>query len=153
KSKEKVERKPQPNESFCALAFKTVSEKHGDLVFLRIYSGELHPGDTVLNPAQKRSERISHIYRLMGDRRDRLEVAGPGEIVAVVGLKQTATGNTLCSLDQPIALEEIRFPEPVIAQALVPAKNVDETKLADALGKMVRDDPTLRSQTDPETKQ
>src|SRR5207237_6416352 len=69
----------------------------------------------------------------------------------VVGLKQTCTGNTLCAAASPISLEEIRFPEPVIAQALTPAKNVDETKLADALGKMVRDDPTLRCRTDPET--
>jgi elongation factor G len=153
KTKERTERKPESSEPFAALAFKTVSEKHGDLVFLRIYSGELHPGDTVLNAIVKRAERISHIYRLMGDRRDRLEVAGPGEIVAVVGLKQTTTGNTLCAVDQPISLEEIRFPEPVISQALLPAKNTDETKLADALGKMVRDDPTLRSRTDPETNQ
>jgi elongation factor G len=153
KSKERVERKPDPAEPFCGLAFKTVSEKHGDLVFVRVYSGELHPGDTVLNSTNKRTERISHIYRLMGDRRDRLEAAGPGEIVAVVGLKQTSTGNTLCALDQPISLEEIRFPEPVIAQAITPAKNVDETKLSEALGKMVRDDPTLRSRTDPETNQ
>ncbi len=153
KTKERAERRPDPSEPFAALAFKTVSEKHGDLVFLRIYSGELHPGDTVLNAIVKRAERISHIYRLMGDRRDRLEVAGPGEIVAVVGLKQTATGNTLSAVDQPISLEEIRFPEPVISQALLPAKNTDETKLADALGKMVRDDPTLRSRTDAETNQ
>jgi elongation factor G len=151
KSKERVDRKPEAIEPFSALAFKTVSEKHGDLVFLRIYSGELHPGDTVSNSSTKKSERISHIYRLMGDRRDRLEVAGPGEIVAVVGLKQTTTGTTLCARDHPVALEEIRFPEPVIAQALLPGKNVDETKLADALGKMVRDDPTLRTRTDPET--
>jgi elongation factor G len=153
KTKEKVERRPDPDDPFAALAFKTVSEKHGDLVFLRIYSGKLHPGDTILNSTIKRTERISHIYRLMGDRRDRLEEAGPGEIVAVVGLKQTATGQTLCAQDAPAALEEIRFPDPVISQALVPAKNVDETKLADALGKMVRDDPTLRSRTDPETNQ
>jgi elongation factor G len=153
KSKERVERKPVATDPFAALAFKTVSEKHGDLIFLRIYSGELHPGDTILNSSTKRTERISHIYRLMGDRRDRLAVAGPGEIVAVVGLKQTTTGNTLCAQQQPIALEEIRFPAPVIAQALIPAKNVDETKLADALGKMVRDDPTLRSRTDAETNQ
>jgi elongation factor G len=151
KSKEKAERKPDASDPFAALAFKTVSEKHGDLVFLRIYSGELHPGDTIFNSTVKRSERISHIYRLMGDRRDRLEAAGPGEIVAVVGLKQTSTGNTLCAADSPISLEEIRFPEPVISQALIPAKNVDETKLADALGKMARDDPTLRCRTDPET--
>jgi len=151
KSKEKAERKPEASEPFSGLAFKTVSEKHGDLVFVRIYSGELHPGDTILNAGVKRPERISHIYRMMGDRRDRLEVAGPGEIVAVVGLKNTATGHTLCSQAQPIALDEIRFPEPVIAQALIPAKNVEETKLAEALGKMVRDDPTLRMRTDPET--
>jgi elongation factor G len=153
KTKERAERKPEPSEPFCGLAFKTVSEKHGDLVFVRIYSGELHPGDVVTNTAVKKAERISHIYRLFGDRRDRLEVAGAGEIVAVVGLRQTATGNTLCSQEQPLALEDIRFPEPVISQALTPAKNVDETKLADALGKMVRDDPTLRARTDPETSQ
>jgi elongation factor G len=153
KTKEPAQRKPEASEPFSALAFKTVSEKHGDLVFLRIYSGELHPGDTILNPAVKRSERISHVYRLFGDRRDRLEVAGPGEIVAVVGLKQTATGHTLCSQDQPMLLDEIRFPEPVISQALIPSKNVDETKLAEALGKMVRDDPTLKARTDAETNQ
>jgi elongation factor G len=153
KEKERVERKPEVSEPFCALAFKTVAEKHGDLVFLRIYSGELHPGDTLTNSTIGKGERISHVYRLMGDRRDRLEVAGPGEIVAVVGLRQTATGHTLCDSAKPIALDEIRFPEPVISQSLIPDKSVDETKLADALGKMVRDDPTLRSHTDPETSQ
>jgi elongation factor G len=153
KSKEEAQRKPQADEPFAALAFKTVSEKHGDLIFLRIYSGELRPGDTIFNSTTKKSERVSHIYRLFGDRRDRLEVASAGDIVAVVGLKQTTTGNTLCAQDSPIALEEIRFPAPVISQAIIPAKNVDETKLADALGKMVRDDPTLRSFTDPETSQ
>jgi elongation factor G len=153
KEKEKVERRPEASEPLAALAFKTISEQHGDLVFLRIYSGEVHPGDTLLNATVGRNERISHIYRLMGARRDRLDVAGPGEIVAVVGLKQTSTGNTLCATQQPVSLEEIRFPEPVIAQAITPAKNVDETKLADALGKMVRDDPTLRTRVDPETNQ
>jgi elongation factor G len=153
KTKERVERKPEASEPFSGLAFKTVSEKHGDLVFVRIYSGELHPGDTLLNTSVKRPERISHVYRMMGDRRERLDVAGPGEIVAVVGLKQTATGQTLCAQDEPLALEKIRFPEPVIAQAIIPDRNVDETKLSDALHKMVRDDPTLRSRTDPETNQ
>ncbi len=153
KSKEEIERKPEASEPFSGLAFKTVSEKYGDLIYVRIYSGELKPGDTITNTAVKKSERVSHIYRLFGDRRDRLEVAGPGEIVGVVGLKQTATGHTLCSVDQPIVLEEIRFPDPVISQSLTPGKNVDETKLADALGKMVRDDPTLKARTDPETNQ
>src|SRR5205807_8544450 len=115
-------RRPEASEPLSALAFKTISESHGDLVFLRIYSGEWRPGMTVLNSAQGKTERISHIYRLMGARRDRLDVAGPGEIVAAVGLRQTHTGHTLCDKDKPILLEEIRFPEPVIAQALEPAK-------------------------------
>src|SRR5438477_2195003 len=108
KTKERAERKPLPSEPVAALAFKTVSEKHGDLVFLRIYSGELHPGDTVSNPVNKRAERISHVYRMFGDHRDRLEVAEAGDIVAVVGLKQTNTGHTLCDQDKPILLEQIR---------------------------------------------
>src|SRR5262249_26733141 len=153
KDRERAERKPEASEPFSGLAFKTVGEKHGDLVFVRIYSGELHPGDVIQNTGVNRQERISHVYRMMGDRRERLEVAGPGEIVAVVGLKNTSTGHTLCAQDRPIMLEEIRFPEPVISQALLPAKNVDEARLAEALGKMVRDDPTLRSRVDPETNQ
>jgi elongation factor G len=153
KTKEKAERKPEAGEPLAALAFKTISESTGDLVFLRIYSGTMEPGMTLQNTVTGRPERISHLYRLMGARRDRLESAGPGEIVAAVGLKQTHTGNTLSDKDTPILLEEIRFPEPVIAQAITPAKNVEETKLAEALGKMVRDDPTLRSHVDPETNQ
>ncbi len=153
KTKEKGERRPDATEPFSCLAFKTISEPTGDLVFLRIYSGELHPKDEVLNTYNKREERVARIFRMMGDRRDVLEVAGPGEIVAVVGLKQTHTGNTLCSTAAPITLEEIRFPEPVISQAIIPDRSTDEAKLADALGKLVRDDPTLKARTDPETNQ
>jgi len=120
-------------------------------VFLRIYSGELHPKDEVLNTTIGRTERVARIFRMMGDRRDSLEGVGPGEIVAVVGLKQTHTGNTLCDRDHRIALEDIRFPEPVISQSILPDRTTDETKLADALGKLVRDDPTLKCRTDPET--
>jgi elongation factor G len=153
KSKEKAERKPDPKEPFSGLAFKTISEPTGDLVFVRIYSGELHPKDEIVNTYNGRSERVARIFRMMGDRRDSLEVAGPGEIVAVVGLKQTHTGNTLCSTTDKITLEEIRFPEPVISQAIIPDRSTDEAKLADALGKLVRDDPTLKARTDPETNQ
>jgi elongation factor G len=153
RTKQRQERRPEEAEPLAALAFKTISELHGDFVFLRIYSGVLRPGMTVRNTAVGKPERISHIYRLMGARRDRLESAGPGEIVAAVGLRHTYTGHTLCADDQPILLEEIRFPEPVISQAITPARNVDETRLAEALGKMVRDDPTLRSRVDPETSQ
>ncbi len=153
KEKEQTERRPDPREPFACLAFKTITESTGDLVFLRIYSGKLHPKDEVLNTANGKTERVARIFRMMGDRRDSLEVAGPGEIVAVVGLKQTYTGNTLCDRDAPVSLEDIRFPEPVIAQAIIPDRTTDETKLADALGRLVRDDPTLKCKTDPETNQ
>src|SRR4029077_11495783 len=106
-----------------------------------------------LNTITGRTERVARIFRMMGERRDSLEVAGPGEIVAVVGLKNTHTGNTLCATSARVILEEIRFPEPVISQAILPDKTTDESKLADALGKLVRDDPTLKARTDPETKQ
>jgi len=153
KDKEQIQRKADPKEPFSALAFKTITEPTGDLVFLRIYSGELRPKDDIHNTAVKRAERVARIFRMMGERRDVLEVAGPGEIVAVVGLKQTYTGNTLCDKENPIVLEEIRFPEPVISQAIIPDRTTDETKMADALGKLVRDDPTLKQRTDPETSQ
>jgi elongation factor G len=153
KERNRVERKADPKAPLSSLAFKTVTEPTGDLVYTRIYSGELHPKDEVLNTTNGRSERIARIFRMMGDRREPLDVAGPGEIVALVGLKQTFTGNTLCATSAPVVLEEIRFPEPVISQAIVPDKTTDESKLADALGKLVRDDPTLKAKTDPETKQ
>src|SRR5262249_38307431 len=110
KDREPVERRADPREPFACLAFKTVTEPTGDLVYLRIYSGELHPKDQVLNTTQGKSERVARIFRMMGERRETLEVAGPGEIVAVVGLKNTYTGNTLCAPGAPIALEDIRFP-------------------------------------------
>ena len=153
KEKKTVERKADPKDPFSALAFKTVTEPTGDLVYCRIYSGELSPKDEVVNTTAGRTERIARIFRMMGDRREPLEVAGPGEIVAVVGLKQTYTGNTLAATNAPVTLEEIRFPEPVISQSIIPDKTTDESKLADALGKLVRDDPTLKAKTDPETKE
>jgi elongation factor G len=153
KTREPAERKPLPTEPFAGLAFKTVTESTGDLVYVRVYSGVLHPKDEVWNTSTNRPERIARIFRMMGDRRESLEEAGPGEIVAVVGLKETWTGNTLCSEDARIALEEIRFPAPVISQAIIPDKTTDETKLAHALDKLCRDDPTLKRKTDPETKQ
>ncbi len=153
KDRERAERRPDPKEPFAGLAFKTVAESTGDLVYLRIYSGQLRPKDEVLNTTSGRGERVARIFRMMGDRRDVLEVAGPGEIVAVVGLKNTWTGNTLCAPEAPVALEEIRFPEPVISQAIIPDRATDETKLADALGRLVRDDPTLKARTDAETNQ
>ncbi len=153
KTKEKVFRKPDAKEPFSSLAFKTVADSTGDLVYVRIYSGEASPGDTVLNTTNGKQERIGRIYRMMGNKRVEKDVAGPGDIVAMIGLKQTYTGNTLCVPEKPIALESILFPKPVISQSLIPDKTTDETKLADALGRLVRDDPTLKAHTDPETSQ
>lgn len=152
-SRQREVRCPEAEAPLAALAFKTVAEKHGDLVLLRIYSGILRPGETVWNATAGKSERISHLYRLMGDRRDRLDSAGPGEIVAAVGLKHTATGHTLCAAGNPLVLEEIRFPEPVLSQALLPERNTDDVRLAEALARLVRDDPTLRARTDSQTGQ
>jgi elongation factor G len=153
KSKEKVLRKPEITEPFSGLAFKTVAESTGDLVYVRVYSGEFKQGEVYLNTTSGKTERAARIYRMMGNKREEKEVAGPGEIVAVVGLKNTFTGNTLCDEKSPVALESITFPKPVIAQALIPDKTTDETKLADALARLTRDDPTLKFHTDAETNQ
>src|SRR5205085_11860228 len=97
KTKERGERKADAREPFSALAFKTVTESTGDLIYLRVYSGELRPKDEVFNSTTGKYERVARIFRMMGERRGTLEVVGPGEIVAVVGRKNTATGNTLCT--------------------------------------------------------
>ncbi|HQR42345.1 MAG TPA: GTP-binding protein, partial [Gemmatales bacterium] len=111
--KETVERKALESEPMAALAFKTVAEPTGDVVYTRVYSGKLMPGTTYMNTTKNRTERISHVYRMFGKERERLEYAGPGEIVGLVGLKETQTGNTLSDEKNQVILEEIRFPEPV----------------------------------------
>ena len=153
KTKEPLKRKPDPKEPMSALAFKTVAESTGDLVYIRVYSGEMVPGQTYLNTTLNRTERIARFYRMMGDKRVELEKAGPGDIVAALGLKQTFTGQTLCDSDHPIALEAISFPKPVVSSSLSFAKTLDSGKVGEALGRLVRDDPTLQQHTDEETKE
>jgi elongation factor G len=152
KTREKAIRKPDAKDPFSGLAFKTVAEPTGDLVYVRVYSGLLKQGDTVLNTTYGKTERIARLYRMMGNTRQELEEAGPGAIVAVVGLKTTYTGNTLCDQEAPVALESISFPKPVISAALSVARNVDTGKLGEALSRMTRDDPTVKVHTDEETK-
>jgi elongation factor G len=152
KTKEAATRKPDPSEPVSALAFKTVAEPTGDLVYIRVYSGELKPGSTYINTTNNKKERIARFFRMMGDKRIALEKAGPGDIVAGVGLSETYTGNTLADADNPIALEAIQFPKPVIGQALNFAKQLDAGKVGEALNRLVRDDPTLKTHTDEETK-
>jgi elongation factor G len=135
-----------------ALAFKTVAESNGDLVYIRVYSGEMKPGETYTNTSNGKKERIARFYRMMGDKRIALEKAGPGDIVAAMGLSETYTGNTLSDPDEPIALEAIQFPKPVVSQALAFSKTLDSGKVGEALNRLVRDDPTLKTHTDEETK-
>jgi elongation factor G len=153
KTKEVSLRKPEASEPMAALAFKTVAETNGDLVYVRVYSGEMKPGETYLNTTTGKRERIARFYRMMGDKRVSLEKAGPGDIVACMGLADTFTGNTLCDTDQPVALEAIQFPKPVIAQSLAFSKTLDAGKVGESLNRLVRDDPTLKTHTDEETKE
>ncbi len=152
KTKEVVERTPEPSQPLSALAFKTVAETNGDLVYIRVYSGELKPGENYTNTTTGKKERIARFYRMMGDKRISLEKAGPGDIVAAMGLADTYTGNTLSDPDSPVSLEAIQFPKPVIAQALTFSKQLDAGKVGEALNRLVRDDPTLKTHTDDETK-
>ncbi len=153
KTKDVVTRKPEASEPLAALAFKTVAEPTGDLVYIRVYSGELKPGENYTNTTNGKKERVVRFYRMMGDKRLEREKAGPGDIVAAIGLKDTFTGATLCDPDNPVALEAITFPKPVVSSALSFAKTLDSGKVGEALGRLVRDDPTLKQHTDEETKE
>jgi elongation factor G len=152
KTKEPIKRRPESAEPMSALAFKTVAETNGDLVYIRVYSGEMKPGEVYTNVTTGKKERIARFYRMMGDKRVSLEKAGPGDIVAAMGLADTFTGNTLCDPEQPIALEAIQFPKPVISQSLSFSKTLDAGKVGEALSRLTRDDPTLKTHTDEETK-
>ena len=153
KTKEVMLRRPDPTDPMSALAFKTVAETNGDLVYIRVYSGEMRPGEVYINTTNGKKERIARFYRMMGDKRISLEKAGPGDIVAAMGLSETYTGNTLSDPDSPVALEAIQFPKPVIAQSLQFSKLLDAGKVGESLNRLVRDDPTLKTHTDDETKE
>ncbi len=148
-----IRRKLSANEPLTALAFKTISDVNGDLTFLRIYSGVLEQGAKVLNPRTRRTERIGRILRMHANRREPMDEARAGAIVAVMGLKQAATGDTLCLQDSPIALESMEFPDTVIAQSIEPKSSKDRDKLGAALARMMREDPTFVTKTDEQTGQ
>jgi elongation factor G len=138
-------------EPFSALAFKIMSDPYvGRLTFLRIYSGVLASGSYVLNSTTGKTERIGRILRMHANERKELKDALCGDIIAVVGLKSTSTGDTLCDEKSPIMLESIHFPEPVISVAIEPKTRADQEKLGVALGRLADEDPTFRVKTDPE---
>ncbi|MEI7835401.1 MAG: elongation factor G, partial [Planctomycetota bacterium] len=148
-----IERKPDTEAPFCGLVFKITSDQHGDLSFLRVYSGTLKSGTRVLNSTQDKKEMVSRIWEMHANERIRRDVAVTGDIVAVVGLKTSLTGDTLCDTHDPIVLEIPDFPEPVITMSIEPETGADKQKLGGALDVLRREDPTFRYRYDAETGQ
>ena len=136
---------------FVALAFKITSDKHGDLYFLRIYQGR--SGTRVYNSTRDRKENITRLFHMHANSRQLLDVDYAGDIVAVVGLKETLTGDTLCDTHHPVVLESIQFPETVISMSIEPKSAADRAKLGDALATLRREDPTFAYKYDEETGQ
>jgi elongation factor G len=141
------------NAPFSALVFKVVSDIHGDLTYMRIYSGKLEKGQRVINPVNGKKELASRIFEMHAQDRIPLDAALAGNIVAVVGIKDSYTGDTLCDPEKPIVLERMTFPEPVISMSIEPKSQDDRRKLADALGTIRREDPSFRSNFNEETGQ
>jgi elongation factor G len=151
---EVLQRQPQDQESFSALAFKVVSDPYvGRLVYFRVYSGVAAQGDMVSNSARGQRERFGRILRMHANRREDLESISAGQIAATVGLKNTFTGDTLCDEDQPIILEAIKFPEPVIAVAIEPRTKDDQERMSETLARLSEEDPTFKARYDQETGQ
>jgi elongation factor G len=149
-----ITRKPNPDEPFAALAFKIMSDPHlGKLTYLRVYSGTLLTGSQVLNSVKNRKERIGKIYQMHANKREEREAAIAGQIVAVMGLKDTTTGETLCDAAQPVILESMNFPAPVIHVAIEPKSKTDQEKLGIAIQRLAEEDPTFQVRTDEETGQ
>ncbi|MFA9477627.1 elongation factor G [Phycisphaerales bacterium AB-hyl4] len=152
--KEKKITRPHDHEApFSALVFKVVSDTHGDLTYARVYSGTLEKGSRVLNSANGKREIVSRIFEMHAKDRISRDQAWAGEIVALVGLKNSGTGDTLCAADAPIVLERMEFPEPVISMSIEPASQADKEKLSNALATIRREDPSFRSHYDDETGQ
>ena len=149
-----VERPSDDSAPFAALAFKIMTDPYvGKLTYLRVYSGTLDKGSGVLNSTKDRKERIGRILQMHANHREDLDAVYAGDIVAVVGLKGTTTGDTLCDPDSPVVLESLTFPEPVIHVAVEPKTKADQDKLSKALYALSEEDPTFRVQTDEETGQ
>jgi elongation factor G len=147
-------REPSDSEPFSALAFKIQTDPFvGKLTYIRVYSGSLEKGSALLNSTKDRRERIGRILQMHANHREDRDVVYTGDIVAVVGLKGTTTGDTLCDPDKPIILEELIFPEPVIHVAVEPKTKADQDKLGKALFSLSEEDPTFRVRTDEETGQ
>lgn len=152
--KDHIERRVSDSEKFTALAFKIMTDPFvGKLTYFRVYSGTLNAGSYVYNSISEKKERISRILRMHANSREDVDVAYAGDIVAAVGLKFTKTGDTLCDESDPIILEKMTFPDPVIHVAIEPKTKADQEKMGEAMAKLAEEDPTLRISTNEETGQ
>ncbi len=150
----RIERHPVESDPFSALAFKIAADPHlGRLTYIRLYSGKLEAGSTVLNATKGRKERIGKIYQMHANKRQEIASVGAGQIVAVMGLKDTTTGETLSDPTAQVVLESMDFPAPVIEQAIEPRTKSDQEKLGTAIQRLAEEDPTFRVHTDDETGQ
>jgi len=148
------EERPCDDEApFSALVFKSFADRHGDLVYLRVYSGTLPENGHVYNPRAKKGEKVQQLYRMHANQRERIKLVQAGDIAAAIGLKFAVTGDTLCAKSDPVVFEPARFPETVIAMAIEPRSSADRDRLAEVLGRIKRDDPTFEAREDPETGQ
>jgi elongation factor G len=152
-SEDVIERKASESEPFAALAFKIVADPFGKLTYFRVYSGQISKGDEVYNSTKERKERLGRILLMHANQREDLDVALAGDIVAGLGFKETTTGDTLCDRGNPIILERMEFPDPVIHVAIEPKTKDDQDKLGKALKSLSDEDPTFRVRTDEETGQ
>ncbi|MGY1453461.1 elongation factor G [Streptomyces sp. SS8] len=151
---EVIRRKPSEDEPLSALAFKIASDPHlGKLTFIRVYSGRLESGTQVLNSVKGKKERIGKIYRMHANKREEIQSVGAGDIVAVMGLKQTTTGETLCDASTPVILESMDFPAPVIEVSIEPKSKGDQEKLGVAIQRLAEEDPSFQVKTNEETGQ
>ena len=154
KTDEEEDRKPSDDEPFSALAFKIMTDPYvGRLSFFRVYSGTLNTGSAVLNATKNKRERVGRLLQMHANHREDLETVYAGDIAAVVGLKNTTTGDTLCDEKAPIVLESMEFPEPVIRVAIEPKTKAGQEKMGIALAKLAEEDPTFKTYTDEETGQ
>jgi elongation factor G len=148
-----ITRKASPDEPFCGLVFKVTNDAHGDLSFVRIYSGRLKAGSRVYNPGKDRKEVCSRLYHIRADDREQIQEAIAGDIVGIVGLKDSVTGDTLSDSAHPILLERIEFPETVMSMSIEPVSSADKGKLAETLAALTREDPTFTFRVNEDTGQ
>lgn len=150
---EKVVRELMPDQPFAGLVFKTISDPNGDLTFVRIYTGVMSQGEKYYNARTRRFERIGRLVRMHAAQREPIDSASAGDIVAAVGIKDSITGDTLSTKENPVIYEAMNFPDTVISMAIEPKSGGDRDKLSEVIGKLVREDPTFKARTDEQTGQ